>query len=343
MTGVSPEHPHKGQHALDLQSKANDTSVAFDVCFASLRSFRASLTKAAKSVADVQAPFVALRTEVSQVLDECRAQRTKDSIAQVTSEGAKDQSPRLRAMLSDYENELSSLEIWCSSCPQERQVSQALLTRPTSLPISRLASTMQARDSLEQRISHVLAGYELASISEPATAIEMIKILGAQVESIAEYMTESSETIAQAVDMLDAALQAMFVEAYAIDSLVETASKTKTAALGIADLTTEKSLEDLMRGIANRLDSTVSVNAADNVLHLHAKAQKELVVMLDEMQDEAQTVAEVATGFNDLSKSMVAELPSERSNAQSASIDALKGLYTSEIEHDVHHSAAQRP
>ncbi|MEM7061085.1 MAG: hypothetical protein AAF557_26190 [Pseudomonadota bacterium] len=183
------------------------------------------------------------------------------------------------------------------------------LNKVTSLPMTRLTSSIQMRDSLEQRLSHVREGFQLLCSAPEIAQLRMARVLSAQAKSIADTLNEISESSMRSCESLAEGLESASEQIPEIDR-------------------TQPSNFDAS-------DQVIALEASNTLQSLSGEIGV-LSARISELGDHAQHLGVVAASMRKM-----CDAPSA-ATAPASLLAGLQKLYTSDVEHEVHQAELQR-
>lgn len=216
---------------------------------------------------------------------------------------------KIRSRMSRVRSDVAdAVDADVSECTWLRATTDGL-TKVVSLPMTRLSSIVQMRDSLEQRLAHVREGFDLLRTAPGVAQPRMASVLGAQAKSIADTLLEISESSMRSCESLlegveTATDQIPHVQEPQEDNLGEAGLKVIAAA--------HAALETLSSEIRSLVDRISDLSA-------HAK----------DLGADAAKMRDLCVAPND-------------ETAPASLLAGLQELYTSDVEHEVHQAELQR-
>lgn len=195
-----------------------------------------------------------------------------------------------------------------SECAWLRTMSDGL-TKVTSLPMTRLSSIAQMRDSLEQRLAHVGEGFDLLRSAPQAAQPRMASVLSAQAKSIADTLQEISESAMRSCESLLEGLE------------------TATDQIPRAD-----EHQDLELGPAGAM----LIDVAKSALETLSPDIQTIADRISDLEMHAKDLGAAAADMREITNA------SGEASAPASLLASLQELYTSEVEHEIHQAELRR-
>lgn len=242
---------------------------------------------------------------------------------------------RMKADIGDLINRATGIE-------PAKAAPQSMLLRHTNRPLTRIASAMQARDQLDQRIAHIVDGFELIQTRHLGFKHDPSLILIAQVRSIGESLGEIVGTALSEIVALSEAFDGLFTAVPTdTDGTVDFSGAIFRDISALAARAPDIAQD--IAAIASEWASGSTEQDSETDGLAAAKARASLDKHIDDLRDSFDTLQIRAERWSEIAEELevYAEVAGEPSDG-AETIDLLKALYTCDIEHSVHASATER-
>jgi len=236
-------------------------------------------------------------------------------------------------------------------------MAKARLRRATDLPISRLMAVLQLRDSISQRVEHMVAAFDLTCRTD-AAATGLARVQAAQIGSLADTLREASETGATATEGLIEAMAAGQAGEHGLavghasalarhrDDLVNAATDSLRGLDGAAPLvdpaaSLRHAVDDFVAGPVACLLARCA--CPDHAPSLPARRCLQIAQSAEALQATLARLCPLADALDALASDIdQPERGLQKDGPVEAVLADVAGLYTVDIEHEVHKALLQR-